>query len=154
MLSRHPLEKGDPVSQVFSITKHKDLSNLCALKSIFFCVFLYTQLTLCVVWQCCFILLKGLSVKKSVIIFNIVCLVVVDFCYSKKNEHKSNKTEIVAPALTSDVATRRPKILVFSSKGGNGHMAACATLNDVLPNCDIKLVYPIEDFFKKTGVIY
>lgn len=98
--------------------------------------------------------------KKSLIILNTFCLLVVGFCYSKKNKQKPHeieqstiaKTEIVSPATKPNPETKRPKILIFSSKGGNGHMAACATLKDVLPNCDIKLIYPIEDYFKKTGV--
>jgi len=43
--------------------------------------------------------------------------------------------------------TKPAKIVVLTSKGGNGHMAACSVLKDALPDCEIKLVYPIHDTF-------
>jgi processive 1,2-diacylglycerol beta-glucosyltransferase len=39
---------------------------------------------------------------------------------------------------------QRKKIVILTSKGGYGHMAACATLQKTFPNCDIVLVNPIE----------
>ncbi|MBD3231585.1 hypothetical protein GF322_02870 [Candidatus Dependentiae bacterium] len=39
------------------------------------------------------------------------------------------------------------KIVIFTSKGGNGHMSACSVLKECLPNCEIKLINPIYDFF-------
>ncbi len=47
----------------------------------------------------------------------------------------------------SNVPTKKSKIVVFTSKGGNAHMSACAVLKDALPECEIKLVNPIYDFF-------
>ena len=42
-----------------------------------------------------------------------------------------------------------PKVVVLTSKGGNGHMAACAVLKDIFPDHEIKLVNPIYDIFHK-----
>ncbi|MFH1832361.1 MAG: hypothetical protein ABH827_06195 [bacterium] len=45
-------------------------------------------------------------------------------------------------------ATKAPrKIAVLTSKGGNGHMAACAVLKDIFPNSKITLFNPIYDEF-------
>jgi processive 1,2-diacylglycerol beta-glucosyltransferase len=40
--------------------------------------------------------------------------------------------------------TKHKKIIILTSKGGYGHMAACATLKGALPDCDITLVNPME----------
>ena len=47
-------------------------------------------------------------------------------------------------ADTKKNTTKRKKIVVLTSKGGYGHMAACATLQKALPDCDLVLVNPIE----------
>lgn len=49
-----------------------------------------------------------------------------------------------------NLCAKKPKIVVFTSKGGNGHMAACATLKDVLSDCEVRLINPIDDYFHKT----
>lgn len=62
---------------------------------------------------------------------------------SKLVESKLN----VAAAQPDTLQPKKPKIVIFTSKGGNGHMSACDTLKDILPNCEIKLINPIYDFF-------
>ena len=47
----------------------------------------------------------------------------------------------------SNVPAKKYKVVVFTSKGGNAHMSACSVLKDALPECEIKLVNPIYDFF-------
>jgi UDP-N-acetylglucosamine:LPS N-acetylglucosamine transferase len=51
------------------------------------------------------------------------------------------------PTQTKSTSTKPRKIVVLTSKGGNGHMATCSVLKDALPDCEIKLVYPIHDTF-------
>lgn len=60
-------------------------------------------------------------------------------------EKNADKPVIVSK---DEASSKQPKIVVFTSKGGNGHMSACATLKDVFPNCEIKLINPIYDFFQ------
>jgi len=43
---------------------------------------------------------------------------------------------------------KKPKVVVLTSKGGNGHMAACDVLKDMFPEYDIVRINPIYDFFK------
>lgn len=45
------------------------------------------------------------------------------------------------------------KILMFTSKGGYGHMAACATLKKVLPEYDITIVNPFETTLQSLDVV-
>ena len=45
---------------------------------------------------------------------------------------------------------KAPKIVVFTSNGGNGHKSACEVLKETFPDCEIKLVNPIYDFFKNS----
>jgi processive 1,2-diacylglycerol beta-glucosyltransferase len=52
------------------------------------------------------------------------------------------KTEPTPP--TKATGPKRKKIVVLTSKGGYGHMAACATLQKALPDCDLILINPIE----------
>ncbi len=60
------------------------------------------------------------------------------------SQAKTTQVESIKPKLAQ---TKNPKIVVLTSKGGNGHMAACSVLKDALPDCEIKLVYPIHDTF-------
>ena len=48
----------------------------------------------------------------------------------------------------SSIMAKAPKIVVFTSDGGNGHKTACEVLKETFPDCEIKLVNPIYDFFK------
>ena len=50
--------------------------------------------------------------------------------------------------FVSDAVAKAPKIVVFTSDGGNGHKSACEVLKETFPDCEIKLVNPIYDFFK------
>ena len=64
---------------------------------------------------------------------------------SQVNLHKQyNPSKSCA---TKPTQARPIKIVVLTSKGGNGHMAACSVLKDALPDCEIKLVDPIHDTF-------
>lgn len=43
---------------------------------------------------------------------------------------------------------KKPKIVVFTSKCGNAHMSACTVIKDAFPDCQIKLLYPINDYYR------
>ena len=53
-------------------------------------------------------------------------------------------------ASPSSTQEKKIKIVVLTSKGGNGHMSACATLKDIFPFYNITLANPIYDIFHKT----
>ncbi|MFA5074533.1 MAG: glycosyltransferase [Candidatus Babeliales bacterium] len=40
-----------------------------------------------------------------------------------------------------------PKIVILTSSGGNGHMSACKALQQVLPDCEIKIINFIHYYF-------
>ncbi|MFA5074534.1 MAG: hypothetical protein WC436_00310 [Candidatus Babeliales bacterium] len=42
----------------------------------------------------------------------------------------------------------KKKIVVLTSKGGNGHMAACSALKNALSDYELKIINPIHDYFK------
>ena len=48
---------------------------------------------------------------------------------------------VQSPLITS---SSRKKVMVFISKGGNGHMAACNVLKESLPDYDIQVVNPFD----------
>lgn len=62
----------------------------------------------------------------------LVCLCFV-VCFADTNVKKSGD--------------KKGKIVVLTSKGGNGHMSACAVLEDIFPDFEIKLRYPIYEYF-------
>lgn len=52
-------------------------------------------------------------------------------------------------ATPAPESAKKIKIVVMTSKGGNGHISTCTTLTEIFPSYDIKLVNPIYDIFKK-----
>ncbi|MCF7799402.1 hypothetical protein K9L05_03585 [Candidatus Babeliales bacterium] len=48
-----------------------------------------------------------------------------------------------------NIVYKKPKIVVFTSKGGNGHMAACRSLEEALPEFELKIINPIYNYFHK-----
>jgi UDP-N-acetylglucosamine:LPS N-acetylglucosamine transferase len=68
----------------------------------------------------------------------------------KTTSHQAAGSTVVESKTTSsNASTKKPKIVIFTCNGGNGHTAACETLKDILPDCEIKLVRPIHDFFSR-----
>jgi processive 1,2-diacylglycerol beta-glucosyltransferase len=52
----------------------------------------------------------------------------------------------IAPySLSTKSANRPQRIILFTSKGGYGHMAVCATLKDILKDYDVTIVNPFEE---------
>ncbi len=54
---------------------------------------------------------------------------------------------------TAFSANKPTKIVIFTSKGGYGHMAACSTLKTFLPEYDVKIVNPFEEVFNSLDIV-
>ncbi len=51
--------------------------------------------------------------------------------------------------VVPETKAKKAKIIVLTSNGGNGHRSACAVLNEALPEYELKLIDPIQDYFGK-----
>lgn len=76
-----------------------------------------------------------------------------DSLYEQTNEFSSRgltsfQSFAYKPFVDNLVPKKRPKIIIFTSQGGSAHVSACKTLKDLLPDCDIKLIKPLHDFFE------
>lgn len=74
-------------------------------------------------------------------------LIIVFFIFAAMF-HNSRAGECVGAKAVKPMKTYKPKIVVLTSKGGNGHMATCDVLSDLFPECEFKFVRPIHDFFQ------
>ncbi len=74
----------------------------------------------------------------------LTTLCISSLFYYSNSQAKSTQTKSIQAKPTQ---VKPKKIVVLTSKGGNGHMAACSVLKDALPDCEIKLADPINDTF-------
>jgi processive 1,2-diacylglycerol beta-glucosyltransferase len=47
----------------------------------------------------------------------------------------------------TEISDKKGKIVVLTSRGGNGHMSACNVLEDIFPDFQVKFRYPIYEYF-------
>ena len=78
----------------------------------------------------------------------ILYLSILCFCNSIIN---AKSIEDVATEIKK-AKIKKPKIIILSSQCGNGHGSACSVLKEILPDCEIKLIYPINDFFRNNPI--
>lgn len=71
-----------------------------------------------------------------------------------KTTHAKDSSRII-PASSRIVAAQEKakKVIMFTSKGGYGHMAACATLKNILTDYEVSIVNPFETILTSLDVV-
>lgn len=82
-----------------------------------------------------------------ILYLSILCFCLC-FCHSIIN---ANSIENIVTKI-KNAKIKNPKIIILSSQCGNGHNSVCSVLKEILPNCEIKLIYPITDFFRNNPI--
>ncbi|HEV2917448.1 MAG TPA: glycosyltransferase [Candidatus Babeliales bacterium] len=93
--------------------------------------------------------------KKRIIIIASLILIVFCFIYKKRSNKPHNTYEHMAPYARQWQNKDKKKIIIFTGKGGQGHLSAAQALREYVGDAyEIETICPIEDILGELDFIH